>query len=130
MGHSPAARVGIVLLLLLLLVQIATGLILAGTNSFSPSFGGRFAARAAAAGTDPATVSPLASNTIDQTAYQAMRAYRSPIVMIHLYAFYLLVAVIVLHLVAVILTELHEGGRITSAMFTGTTLLNRPPDDR
>lgn len=129
-GHNPAARVGIALLLLLLLIQIVTGLIMAGTDLFWPPFGGRFAAWVAAAGTDPATVSPLASNTIDQTAYQAMRAFRSPIVTTHLYAFYLLLAVIVLHLVAVVLTELHEGGSITSAMFTGTKLLNRPPEDR
>lgn len=38
--------------------------------------------------------------------------------------------VIVLHLIAVVLTEIHEGGSIISAMFTGTKLLNRPPEDR
>lgn len=34
------------------------------------------------------------------------------------------------HLIAVVLTELHEGGSIISAMFTGAKLLNRPPEDR
>jgi len=79
---------------------------------------------------DPATVSPLAPNTIDQPPYQAMRAFRRPIVTTHLYAFYALAVIIVLHLIAVVLTELHEGGSIISAMFTGTKLLNRPPEDR
>ena len=129
MGHNPAARIGVALLLLLILVQIVTGLILAGTDLFWPPFGGRFASWVAASGTDPATVSPLASNTIDQAAYQAMRAFRRPIVTAHLYAFYALAVVIVLHLIAVVLTELHEGGSIISAMFTGTKLLNRPPED-
>ena len=41
-----------------------------------------------------------------------------------------LAVVIVLHLIAVVLTEIYEGGSIISAMFTGTKLLNRPPEDR
>ena len=48
---------------------------------------------------------------------------------IHLYAFYALGAVILAHLAAVIVTEVHEGGSITSAMFTGRKILNRPPQD-
>jgi cytochrome b len=35
----------------------------------------------------------------------------------------------VLHLIAVVLTELHEGGSITSAMFTGRKILTRKPPD-
>ena len=124
-GHNRAAQYEVLLLLLLILVQVVTGLILAGTRSLA-SVGGGFASWVAASGTDPATVSPLASNTIDQTAYQAMRAFRRPIVTTHLYAFYALAVIIVLHLFAVVLTELHEGGSIISAMFTGTKLLNTP----
>jgi cytochrome b len=128
-GHNPAARIGIALLLLLLLVQTATGLILAGTDLFWPPFGGWFAGWVAATGVDPATVSPLARNTIDQAAYQAMRGFRSPVVIIHLYGFYALAGVILAHVFAVIVTELREGGSITSAMFTGRKILNRPPQD-
>ncbi len=57
-------------------------------------------------------------------------AFRRPIVTTHLYAFYALAVMVVLHVIAVVLTELHEGGSIVSAMFTGTKLLNRPPEDR
>ena len=60
---------------------------------------------------------------------KAMRAFRFPIVTIHLYAFYALAAVILTHLAAVIVTEIHEGGSITSAMFSGRKILNRPPQD-
>ena len=129
LGHNPAARIAIVLILLLLLLQTATGLILAGTDLFWPPFGGWFAGWVAATGFDPASVSPLASDTMDQAAYKAMRAFRFPIVTIHLYAFYALAAVILTHLAAVIVTEIHEGGSITSAMFTGRKILNRPPQD-
>lgn len=42
---------------------------------------------------------------------------------------YLLAAAIVLHLVAVVVTEVHEGGSITSAMFTGRKIFTRRPPD-
>ena len=128
-GHNPAARIGIALLLLLLLLQTATGLILAGTDLFWPPFGGWFASWVAATGVDPGTVSSLAPNTMDQAAYKAMRAFRGPVVTVHLYAFYALAGVILTHVTAVIVTEIHEGGSITSAMFTGRKILNRSPQD-
>jgi Ni/Fe-hydrogenase 1 B-type cytochrome subunit len=128
-GHNPVARIGIALLLVLLLIQTATGLILAGTDLFWPPFGGWFAGWVAAPGIDPATVSPMAPTTIDQAAYKAMRAFRHPMVTIHLYAFYALSVVILAHVAAVIVTEIHEGGSITSAMFTGRKILDRPPQD-
>lgn len=128
-GHNPAARIGIALLLLLLVAQAATGLILAGTDLFWPPLGGWFAGWVAAPGVDPATLSPLAANTMDRTAYQAMRAFRHPVATIHAYTFYALAAVILAHLLAVVVTELHEGGSITSAMFTGRKILSRRPED-
>jgi cytochrome b len=128
-GHNPAGRAGIAILLLLLLLQAATGLILAGTDLFWPPFGGLFAGRVAASGIDPATVSPLVATTIDPIAYKAMRGFRSPVVITHLYGFYALAGVILLHLIAVVVTEIREGGNITSAMFTGRKILNRPPED-
>lgn len=128
-GHNPVARIAITVMLLLLVIQAGTGLILAGTDLFWPPFGSWFARWVAAAGVDPASVSPLAANTINQAAYQAMRAFRRPLVTMHLYTFFVLSGVIVLHLAAVVVTELREGGSITSAMFTGRKLLDRPPQD-
>ena len=41
----------------------------------------------------------------------------------------MLAIAIVVHLMAVVVTEVHEGGGITSAMFTGRKILtSRPPD--
>lgn len=128
-GHNPAARIGIAAMLILLIVQIATGLVLAGTDLFWPPFGGWFAGWVASPGVDPAAISPLAPDTIDRAAYQGMRAFRRPVVMIHLYAFYVLAAVILAHIAAVVLTEVHEGGSITSAMFTGRKIFSRRPKD-
>ena len=128
-GHNPLARIGVSLLFLLLVVQLATGLVIAGTDLFWPPFGHWFAQWVAAPGVDPAAIQPGASDLIDKASYQAMRAFRGPFVEVHELAFYALVIVIGLHLIAVVLTELHEGGSITSAMFTGRKILSRKPPD-
>ncbi len=111
------------------LVQLVTGLVIAGTDLFWPPFGHWFAQWVAAPGVDPASVRPGASDLIDKAAYQAMRAFRRPFVSVHEIAFYALVILIVLHLIAVVATEVHEGGSITSSMFTGRKILSRTPPD-
>jgi Ni/Fe-hydrogenase 1 B-type cytochrome subunit len=128
-GHNPAARISIALLLLLLVIMAGTGLILAGTDLFWPPLGSLFAGWVAAPGVDPSTVSPLAANTINQTSYKAMRAFRAPLVTIHLYTFFALALIIFGHIVAVVVTELREGGTIISAMFTGRKILIGQPKD-
>jgi len=128
-GHNPLARVGVSLLFLLLVIQLATGLVIAGTDLFWPPFGHWFAQWVAAPAVDPAAVQPGASDLIDKASYQAMRSFRQPFVTAHEFAFYALAVVIVFHLIGVVLTELHEGGSITSAMFTGRKILSRSPPD-
>ena len=128
-GHNPLARIGVALLFLLLLIQVATGLVLAGTDLFWPPFGRLFAEWIAAPGVDPGAIQPGASDLMDNAAYQSMRAFRGPFVEVHEVTFYLLAAAVVLHLIAVVVTEVHEGGSITSAMFTGRKILTRKPPD-
>jgi cytochrome b len=65
----------------------------------------------------------------DAAAYEAMRAFRKPIALVHLYSFYVLVVVVVTHVAAVIITELREGGSIISAMFTGRKIISGRPLD-
>ncbi|MBN8913428.1 MAG: cytochrome b/b6 domain-containing protein [Rhizobiales bacterium] len=128
-GHNPLARIAVSLLFVLLLVQAATGLVLAGTDLYWPPFGHWFATWVAAPGVDPALVAPGATDLIDKTAYDAMRAFRKPFVMVHEFGFYALAAVIILHIIAVVITEVREGGSIISAMFTGRKILSRRPPD-
>jgi Ni/Fe-hydrogenase 1 B-type cytochrome subunit len=128
-GHNPLARIGASLLFLLLLVQMATGLVLAGTDLFWPPFGRFFAAWVAAPGVDPGVVQPGASDLLDKAAYDSMRSFRAPFVETHEITFYLIAIAVVLHLIAVVVTEIHEGGSITSAMFTGRKILTRKPPD-
>ena len=129
LGHNPAGRLAILAILLLLVVQAVTGLILAGTDIFYPPFGGWITHWIAGPNVDPAVLTPLARNLMDPGAYAAMRSFRAPFGEVHEFTFYLLVAIVALHILAVVVTELREGGTIISAMFTGRKILPGRPED-
>ena len=129
LGHNPAGRVAVAIILLLLVVQAVTGLVLAGTDILYPPFGSWIAHWIAAPNVDPSALTPLTRNLMNQDAYAAMRSFRAPFVEIHELAFYGIAAVVVLHVIAVIVTELREGGSLISAMFTGRKIFSGPPQD-
>jgi cytochrome b len=130
LGHNPVARIGITLLLVLLVAQLVTGFVLAGTDLFYPPFGQWIAQWVAAPGIDPATLVPYAPGLYNKAAYDEMRAVREPFEEVHLYSFYALAVVVALHVAAVVITEIREGGNIISAMFTGRKIIaGRPVDD-
>lgn len=129
LGHNPLGRIAVTLLLFQLLVQAVTGLVLAGTDLFYPPIGSWIAAWVANPGTDPATLVPYAKEMYDAAAYEAMRAFRKPFITVHYYGFYVLLGLILVHILAVVMTELREGGNLISAMFSGKKVLNRTPAD-
>jgi len=128
-GHNPLGRIAVTLLLFLLLIQAITGLVVAGTDLFYPPFGSWIANWVAKPGIDPATLLPYAKETYDAASYEAMRAFRKPFITLHYYGFYILLCLIVAHIIAVVITELREGGNLISAMFTGKKLLRKTPVD-
>jgi cytochrome b len=66
----------------------------------------------------------------DKTAYAAMREqFRFPIGRIHYYGFYTLLGLVLIHIIAVVVTEVRGGGNLVSAMFTGRKVLSEPPAD-
>ena len=129
LGHNPAGRLGIAVLFLLLAIQVITGLVLAGTDLFYPPIGHWIAQWVAAPDVAPGSLVPYAPKMYDAAAYESMRAFRKPFALVHLYSFYVLVVVVVMHVVAVIITELKEGGSIISAMFTGRKIISGRPVD-
>ena len=129
LGHNPIARIFLSALLLSLLVQAATGLIIAGTDVFMPPFGGVVREWVAADTHDPALVRPYAPETVNGAAYAAMRAFRAPVVSVHEYNFFVLLAMIAIHVTAAVIIEVKEGGGIISAMFTGRKVHREPPVD-
>jgi Ni/Fe-hydrogenase 1 B-type cytochrome subunit len=129
LGHNPLGRISVAVLLLLLLIQAVTGLVLAGTDLFYPPIGHWIAQWVAASGVDPASLLPYSPEMVDKTAWDSMRAFRKPFAVTHLYSFWTLVAVIAVHIAAVVITDMKEGGSIISAMFTGRKILTGPPAD-
>jgi Ni/Fe-hydrogenase 1 B-type cytochrome subunit len=130
LGHNPLGRIAVTMLLLLLLIMAVTGLTLAGTDLFYPPFGRWIARSVAAPGVEPATLVPYAREMVDKTAFAAMRSWRRNFGAIHIYGFYTLLALIVTHIVAVVVTELRGGGTLISAMFSGKKILSAPPADQ
>jgi cytochrome b len=59
-----------------------------------------------------------------------MRAFRKPFITVHYYGFYVLLVVAVVHILAVVVTELREGGNLVSAMFSGKKVLSGKPTDQ
>jgi cytochrome b len=130
LGHNPPGRLAVAILLLLLLNQAVSGLVLAGTDLFWPPLGGWIAGWVAAAGIDSATLVPYAPEMYDAAAYEAMRAFRAPFITVHEWGFWSLLAFGALHILAVVITELREGGSLVSAMITGRKVLGGPPADQ
>ncbi|MDX1490240.1 MAG: cytochrome b/b6 domain-containing protein [Pseudohongiellaceae bacterium] len=129
LGHNPLGRISVFVLFILLATQAITGLVLAGTDVFYPPFGHWIAQWIAAPGVQPDTLVPYASNMYDPQAYESMRAFRKPFITTHEYSFFALIVLILIHIVAVVVTEIKEGGNIISAMFTGKKTFVKPPID-
>lgn len=130
LGHTPLGRLAITMLLLLLTAQAITGLVLAGTDLFYPPLGGWIAGWVAAPGVDPSTLVPYAPELYAEAAFADMRAFRKPFITVHYYGFYVLLAFVLLHVTAVVVTEVRAGGGLVSAMFTGRKVLRGPPADQ
>lgn len=125
-GHNPLARLGVTVLFILLAAQILSGLLLVGIDQFAPPSGQSLGA--------PSATSPISAPVpqlpwaIAWSAADA-EALRAPLRAVHLYGFYLLVIAVIQHVVAVITTELWEGGDLVSAMLTGWKSLPGRPED-
>lgn len=57
------------------------------------------------------------------------RAFRAPFIAVQYYGFFVLLALVVIHTLAVVVTELREGANLLSAMITGRKVLSKPPAD-
>jgi Ni/Fe-hydrogenase 1 B-type cytochrome subunit len=128
-GHNPLGRLAVCCLLLLMLVMAGTGLIRAGTDIYYPPFGSLVASYVAAPGVDPASLIPYDAAGTEPSKAEQLKAFKEPFGEIHLYTAWTLMFLIIVHIVAVIVTEVREGGSIISAMFTGSKVLSGKPVD-
>lgn len=129
LGHNPLGRLSVTAMLLLLIVLAVSGIVLAGTDLFYPPLGGWVANWVAAPGVDSATLVPGTPDMYDKASYDSMRAFRRPFILSHLYSYYALLVVVVLHIIGVVVTEVREGGSLISATFSGRKVLASAPVD-
>lgn len=128
-GHNPLGRLAVGALLLLMVVMAVTGLIRAGTDIYYPPFGSLVAEYVAAPGTDPANLIPYDPAGMEPSKAEHLKAFKKPFGIIHLYTAYTLMFLIILHITAVVFTEVSKGGSIISAMFSGRKVLSCKPVD-
>jgi Ni/Fe-hydrogenase 1 B-type cytochrome subunit len=127
-GHSPLGKLMVAGLFTLLSIQMISGLLLASTDIYYPPFGQYFAKSIAIDKNNIAAIQPYSKENVDPQAYQAMRALRKPFITAHEYAFYLLLLLIPLHILAVIFAEKKEKSSLVSAMIHGYKYL--PEQDK
>ena len=131
LGHNPLGRIMISLLFLLLTVQGATGLVLAGTDLYMPPFGNSIAQWVAETDENdtPMEIMAGSKDNINPENYQAMRETRKPFIITHKYAFYVLLIAIFFHILGVVVAETKEKSGLISAMFTGKKVFKNKPAD-
>ena len=130
LGHNPPGRVMVSLLFAALLIMAITGLVLAGTDVYMPPFGAFFADWVTDGDAEKlAQLVPGSKEFVDKESYDAMRAFRIPFITMHYYIFYVLLAAIVLHIAAVVITEQREKNGLVSAMFSGRKVFSEKPVD-
>lgn len=130
LGHNPVARLIISLFFILLSMQAITGLVIAGTDLYYPPFGGYFSEWVTDG--DPERLKQLKpgdKSQVVESAYAEMRSFRKPFITIHVYNFYILSVLILIHLIGVIVTEVREKNGLISAMITGEKVLDDLPQD-
>ncbi|MDX2504090.1 MAG: cytochrome b/b6 domain-containing protein [Gammaproteobacteria bacterium] len=128
-GHNPLGKLAVSSLFLLLLILTVSGLFRAGTDIYYPPFGSMVSSYIAEQGTDPSTLIPYNDQGVNKEKKASLKVFKSPIGKIHLYTAYLLMILIIVHIAAVVLSEITEGGGLISAMFSGKKILYEKPVD-
>ena len=128
-GHNPAAKLMITLLFVLLITQAITGLVLTGTDIYFPPFGQTIKAWVVEDASKIDVLKPYSKENVNEEKFAEMRAFRKPFIIVHVYAFYILLIFIGLHILAIVITEIRERSGLISAMFTGQKVFPNKPVD-
>ncbi|RLA22790.1 MAG: cytochrome b/b6 domain-containing protein [Gammaproteobacteria bacterium] len=129
LGHNPIGRLMVAMLFLLLTTQAITGLMLAGTDVYMPPLGNSMKEWVAVDQAAVAEIKPYSKVGVDAAAYKEMRALRKPFITVHYYSFYALLAMVLLHIIAVVIAEVRERNGLISAMFSGKKVFLEKPFD-
>ncbi len=129
-GHNPKGKLAVLALMGLMIVLLVSGMIRAGTDIYYPPFGGAVTSYIVADGVDPATLIPYDKTGVDPEKYAAMKAFKSSFGKIHLYGAYLLWVLVLIHIAAVVRSEVAGEGDLVSGMISGNKILAREPTDK
>ncbi len=129
LGHTPLGRVSIALMLILLSVIMTTGLIRAGTDIYYPPFGSTVQAFIVERGEQPSKIKPYNETFVNQAAMQQLESIKSVAGDTHRYSVYLMMLLVVMHIFAVIKTEIKIHPGIISAMFSGNKPIEGKAED-
>jgi cytochrome b len=130
LGHNPVARLMVSLLFGVLFIMAITGIVLAGTDVYMPPFGGFFADWVTGGDAERlAQLVPGSKEFVDKELYGEMRGFRKPFITLHYYLFFVLLAAVILHIAAVVISEKREKNGLVSAMFTGRKVFSEKPVD-
>ncbi|MEW6996081.1 cytochrome b/b6 domain-containing protein [Colwelliaceae bacterium BS250] len=127
-GHNPLGKLMITALYLFMLIQGVTGLVIAGTDIYYPPFGNHFAQSIAIDKTQIELIQPYSKENVDADAYKQMRELRTPFIKTHVFSFYVITILLLLHILAVVVMEIKTRNSIISAMFSGFKHLPKDKD--
>ncbi|HPF45231.1 MAG: cytochrome b/b6 domain-containing protein [Alphaproteobacteria bacterium] len=129
LGHNPLGQLAVFAIMIALLAMVVSGLLMAGTDLYMPPFGSYFQKWVAATGVNPSDVVAHVRDNVDETAFAEMRAFRRPFSTVHVWTYYIIIGLVILHIGAVIYTEVKSGANLISAMFTGKKILPGEAED-
>jgi Ni/Fe-hydrogenase 1 B-type cytochrome subunit len=129
-GRGALGRVSVTIMFAFLLVQAATGLIRASTDLYYPPFGSLVAGYVAAPGVDPGAVSWRNEKEVgDQGRLNRVLKLKLIAGRPHVWTSYLLLAMIILHIAGVTLSEVRQDSGVVSAMISGRQHLPAMPEE-
>jgi len=97
-GHTPETKMFAFLVYILLLVIVLTGLVRAGTDIYFPPFGKMVSEYVVKQGENPKDIKPYDKQYVDEAKFEKVDKFKKPFGKIHLYSFYILCILIVLHI--------------------------------
>lgn len=129
LGHNPKGKFAVLGIMILLITIMSTGLIRAGTDIYYPPFGSAVQHYLAQDNVEPSSLLPYDPTGVDPQKADAMKPMKGLAGEIHVYAVYLLLLMIVIHVAAVIHAEVCRQPGLISAMISGKKLIQGEPKD-
>lgn len=129
LGHNPKGKFAVLAIMLLLVTIMITGLLRAGTDIYYPPLGSAVQSYLADTNVEPTSLKPYDATGVNAEKADALKPMKGLAGQVHVYAVYVLLLLMLLHVFAVIYTEVKRQPGIISAMFSGKKIIQGQPKD-